>query len=65
MYTNYLENEGYSTNNCNLKSMKSILVNIPNNSITYKIKKINGKTERGYDVNHNNLAVELLKLVDL
>ena len=65
MYTNYLENEGYSTSNSNPRSMKSILVNIPNNAITYIIKKVNGKTERGYNVNHNNLAVELLKLVDL
>ena len=65
MYTNYLESEGYSTNNCNPRSMKSILVNIPNNAIISLSKKVNGKTERGYNVNHYNLDVELLKIVDL
>ena len=65
MYTNYLECEGYSTNNCSPRSMKSILVNIPNNAIISLSKKVNGKTERGYNVNHNNLDVELLKIVDL
>jgi len=65
LYINYLESEGYSTSNCNLKSMKSILVNIPNNSITYKIKKINGKTQRGYVIDNDKLSSELVKLVDL
>ena len=65
MYTNYLENEGYSTSNCNPRSMKSILVNIPNNAITYIIKKVNGKTERGYDIRRWALYDELIKLVDL
>ena len=65
LYINYLETEGYSTSSCNLKSMKSILVNIPNNAITYKQKHINYKTVRGYDINIDTLNDELDKLIDL
>ena len=65
LYINYLETEGYSTSSCNLKSMKSVLVNIPNNAITYKQKHINYKTVRGYDINIDTLNNELDKLIDL
>ena len=65
MYTGYLESEGYSSSKCSSRSMKSILVNLPNNAITYLSKKVDGKTERGYKITLWDLEMALKKIVDL
>lgn len=57
---NYYEEEGYSTTNISARSVKSFLCNINKNPIEYKVKKIDKKTTRGYNINIKQL-LEVIK----
>ena len=62
----YFENEGYNNSKLNARNIKSFLLNIQNNPITYKVKRVKSvtnKISRGYEINIKKLLDTIKPLI--